>query len=102
MAFDEIPTSHSAFISNSCGIAQTTSYAEASTHPLWLEAMNKENVVLYANKTWELVKLPNGKKPIRNKLVFKAKLKSYRTLERCKARIVAKSFNQKYGVDYEQ
>lgn len=102
MAFDDIPTYHKAFISNSCDINEPSSYAEASTHPLWVEAMNKEIVALHANNTWELVKLPDGKKPIGNKWVFKVKLKSDGTLERCKARLVAKGFNQKYGVDYEE
>lgn len=42
----------------------------------------------------ELVDLPPGKKSIGSKWVYKVKLKSDGSLERCKARLVAKDFNQ--------
>ena len=64
--------------------------------------MQKELDALDQNFTWELVKLPKGKKAIGCKWVFKVKLKSTGALERCKARLVAKGFNQKYGIDYEE
>lgn len=57
---------------------------------------------MHSNHTWDLVDLPPGKKPIGSKWVYKVKLKSNGSLERCKARLVAKWFNQKYGVDYEE
>lgn len=55
-----------------------------------------------ANHTWDLVDLPKGKKAIGSKWVFKVKLKSDGSLERCKARLLAKGFNQRYGIDYEE
>ncbi|KAL8145624.1 hypothetical protein AgCh_003680 [Apium graveolens] len=77
-----------------------SSYKEASSNPLWIEAMNKEIHALQENKTWELVDLPKGKKAIGSKWVYKVKLKADGSLDRCKARLVAKGFNQKYGLDY--
>lgn len=50
MAFDDIPTYHKAFISNSCDIKEPSLYAEASTYPLWVEAMNKEIAALHAKQ----------------------------------------------------
>ncbi|XP_021743894.1 uncharacterized protein LOC110709954 [Chenopodium quinoa] len=69
---------------------------------VWVEAMEKELKALSDNNTWELFDLPKGKKPIGCKWVFKVKLKANGDLERCKSRLVAKGFNQKYGVDYQE
>ncbi|GJW36958.1 retrovirus-related pol polyprotein from transposon TNT 1-94 [Tanacetum coccineum] len=39
----------------------------------WKEAMQEEIKALHKNKTWELVPLPGGRKPIGNKWVYKIK-----------------------------
>lgn len=85
-----------------CSIKEPSTYNEAATQPLWIEAMSKEIQALHANHTWDLVTLPPGKKPIGSKWVYKVKLKSDGSLERCKARLVAKGYNQRYGIDYEE
>lgn len=64
--------------------------------------MEKEITDLLENETWELVDFPNQKKPIGNKWVYKVKLKANGRLDRCKERLVAKGFNQKYGIDNEE
>ena len=46
--------------------------------------------------------LPQGKKPIGNKWVYKIKLRLAGSLKRFKARLVAKVYNQKQGIDYEE
>ena len=55
---------------------------------------------LLENKTWELVPLPSGRKPIGSKWVFKVKHTSDGTVERFKARLVAKGYAQSPGIDY--
>lgn len=55
-----------------------------------------------SNNTWDVVHLPEGKKPIGCKWVFKTKLKVDGSIERFKTRLVVKGFNQKYGIDYEE
>ncbi|GFT70260.1 hypothetical protein NPIL_278001 [Nephila pilipes] len=40
----------------------------------WLEVIEEEMKSLYNNHTWDLVKLPKGKKPIGCKWTFKGKL----------------------------
>lgn len=54
------------------------------------------------NHTWELSELPLGKKPIGCKWVYKIKYKFDGTLDKYKARLVAKSFSQRQGIDYEE
>ena len=44
------------------------------------------------NHTWELVDLPHGAKSIGCKLIFKRKLKQNGSIEKYKARLVAKDF----------
>jgi len=54
------------------------------------------------NRTWELVKLPVGKKPIGLKWVYKLKRNSDGEVVRYKARLVAKGYVQKSGIDFEE
>ena len=62
--------------------------------------MATEIVALEANNTWILTSLPPNKKPISCKWVYKVKYKSDGSVERYKARLVAKRFTQKEGIDY--
>ena len=55
-----------------------------------------------ANKVWELVKLPEGKRTVGCKWVFKHKLDVDGSIERHKARLVAKSYSQQHGLDYDE
>jgi len=64
--------------------------------------MHEEMEALHKNKTWDLVKLPNGKKVVGCKWVFTIKHKADGSLKRYKARLVAKDFTQTYGIDYEE
>lgn len=68
----------------------------------WIDAMNDEYASLMQNGTWELVKLPNNRKVIDNRWVFKLKLKPTGEIERHKARLVIRGFTQQFGVDYEE
>ena len=64
--------------------------------------MVNELKALEANQTWDVVKLPKGKKPISCRWVYKVKYRADGTLERHKARLVAKGFTQKEGIDFHE
>ena len=68
----------------------------------WIDAMNEEMKSMKDNEVWELVPLPEGKKPIGCKWIFKTKRDSKGNVERYKARLVAKGFTQKEGIDYTE
>ena len=64
--------------------------------------MNTKLEALQQNNTWSLVTLPVGHKPIGCKWVYKIKYKFDGTIERYKACLVAKGYNQVEGIDYQQ
>ncbi|KAG8472574.1 hypothetical protein CXB51_034372 [Gossypium anomalum] len=67
----------------------------------WMFAMQEEMESLHKNKTWDLVKLPKGKKTVRCKWVFKKKEGTPRVEEpKYKARLFAKGYSQVPGVDF--
>ena len=58
---------------------------------------------LHKNDTWDLVELPEGKKQIGCKWVYRKKeAMSEKEGERYKARLVAKGYSQRKGVDYDE
>ena len=69
---------------------------------LWMEAMKDEIGSLDENYTYDLVKLPKGKKALRNHWVYKLKQDENAKKLKYKARIVVKGCNQKKGVDIEE
>ncbi|GJZ45421.1 putative RNA-directed DNA polymerase [Tanacetum coccineum] len=57
---------------------------------------------LYENNTFELTKLPKGKRALKNKWVYKLKNAEYTPRPRYKARLVVKGFSQKKGIDFDE
>ena len=62
--------------------------------------MNEEMKSLQKNEIWELVDRPLGKQPVGCQWVYTVKHKEDGTIERFKARLVAKEYTQTYGIDY--
>ena len=100
ISYSNLAPSYHYFVLNASSIQEPTTYHEASQDPKWCEAMQAELAALEANNTWSIQPLSPGKVPIRSKWVFKVKLRSDDSLERYKARLVAKWYNQQEGFDY--
>ena len=66
----------------------------------WELAMKDEMDSLLRNLTWELTKLPVGKKALHNKWVYRIK-NEHDGSKRYKAKLVVKGF-QKEGIDYTE
>jgi Reverse transcriptase (RNA-dependent DNA polymerase)/gag-polypeptide of LTR copia-type len=66
----------------------------------WLDAIQEEILSLTANGTWTEEIQPDGANLVSTKWVFTVKTYPDGTLERFKARLVARGFSQVYGEDY--
>ncbi|GMF63074.1 unnamed protein product [Phytophthora fragariaefolia] len=64
--------------------------------------MDDEIKSLLENGTFEVVPLPPGRSAVKSKWVFKKKTLADGSLDKYKARIVAKGYSQKYGEDYTE
>ena len=63
--------------------------------------MDKELVALEANGTWVLTTLPPNKRALSSKWVYKVKYRPYGSIERYKARLVIRGFQQIKDKDYK-
>ncbi|KAK1615987.1 hypothetical protein QYE76_021504 [Lolium multiflorum] len=80
-------------------------YEEAMMSPdsnKWQEAMKSEMGSMYDNKVCTLVDLPDSRKAVENKWIFKRKTDADGNVTVYKARLVAKGFRQIQGVDYDE
>jgi len=66
----------------------------------WMDAMEDEMQSLRENNTFELVKLPKGKRALKNRWVYRIKQDECTSQRRYKARLVVKGFKQREGVDF--
>ncbi|CAI7870466.1 unnamed protein product [Closterium sp. NIES-53] len=74
---------------------------ESSDAEEWKKAMESELKSIEENDTWELVELPEGRKAITSKWLFKIKSDADGKIERYKSRLVA-LYQQKEKVDYKE
>jgi hypothetical protein len=74
------------------GGEEPATFAEAKQDGAWRSAMLKEMMAIERNKTWRLVKLPQGHRPIGLKWVYKLKKDVDGNVIKHKARLVAKGY----------
>jgi len=79
---------------------EPTCYSQASRFAEWRNAMSNEFSALMHNATWTLVPPSPCKNLVGCKWVFKIKRKSDGTIDRYKARLIAKGFHQQPGIDF--
>lgn len=69
--------------------------------PKWRNAMSEDLAALMRHGTWELVPTFTHYKPVGCKWVFGVKRKADGSIDRFKARLIAKGYNQRPGLDYK-
>ncbi|XP_073223330.1 uncharacterized protein [Cicer arietinum] len=100
LTYSKLSSSFYHFISSISVVREPTSFKQVVTDNNWTHAMQSELTTLDQNNTWTLTELLQGKKPIGCRRVYKVKYNVDGSIERYKAHLVAKGFNQIEGVDY--
>nr|XP_016479471.1 PREDICTED: uncharacterized protein LOC107800758 [Nicotiana tabacum] len=99
LSYDHISPTYQSFLNVFSVLTEPQSFKEAAHDPRWIQAMDQEIRALEENHTWEVVDLPEGKKPIGSKWMFRIKYKSYGEIDKFKARLVDKGYTQQEGLD---
>ncbi|KAL2232808.1 UNVERIFIED_CONTAM: Retrovirus-related Pol polyprotein from transposon RE1 [Sesamum indicum] len=91
ISLSQTASAYMSFVASLSVLQELRSFTEAVVHQEWRDAMQSELDALERNHTWELTTLPEGKKTIGCKWVYKIKLRADGSVDRYKARLVAKA-----------
>ncbi|GJS77805.1 putative ribonuclease H-like domain-containing protein [Tanacetum coccineum] len=75
---------------------------QALKDPSWIESMQEELLQFKLQQVWTLVDLPNGKRAIGTKWVYRNKKDERGIVIKNKARLVAQGYTQEEGIDYDE
>ncbi|GKE81971.1 putative ribonuclease H-like domain-containing protein, partial [Tanacetum coccineum] len=75
---------------------------QAMFNPSWIEATQEELLQFKLQQVWTLVDLPNGKRAIGTKWIYRNKKDERGIVIRNKARLVAQGHTQEEGMDYDE
>ncbi|KAH9671963.1 protein kinase domain-containing protein [Citrus sinensis] len=100
ISYHRFSPAHKSFLSDITSTTEPSFFHEAVKLPECRKAMEDEITALEKNNTWTLTHLPDGKKAIGSRWVYKIKYQSDGTIEHYKARLVAKGYTQTEGIDY--
>jgi len=100
LSYDKLSSSYKPFVMSISSHVEPNTYSEAVKYDCWRKAIQCEISALESNQTWETVLLPKNKTAIGCKWVFKIKYNADGTIERYKARLMAKGYTQTEGIDY--
>ena len=64
--------------------------------------MTEEYDSILKNDVWDIVPRPEGKSIVTSKWIYKVKHAADGSVEKYKARFVARGFSQKEGIDYDE
>jgi hypothetical protein len=81
---------------------EPTFFEESIQMKEWADAMTEEYQSIINNDVWEIVPRPKSKDVVSSKWQFKIKHATDGSIEKYKARFIARGFSQKEGIDYEE
>jgi hypothetical protein len=82
--------------------SEPMTFAQAFDQQVWREAMLEEYDSIMRNDVWEVVSRPVGKSVVTSRWLYKTKYVADGSIEKHKARFVARGFSQIEGVDYDE
>ncbi|CAN1141771.1 Retrovirus-related Pol polyprotein from transposon TNT 1-94 [Linum perenne] len=102
VSYAKLSSHYKTFVSRLTNQFVPRNIMEALKDANWSSAVDEEMRALQDNNTWSIVSLPEGKKSVGCKWVFTVKCNTDGSIERYKARLVARGFTQTYGLDYTE
>jgi hypothetical protein len=82
--------------------SEPSTFEEATSRQVWRDAMMEEYNSIMKNDVWEVVPRPEWKSVVTSKWLYKLKHAADGSIEKYKARFVARGFSQVEGVDYDE
>ena len=83
-------------------VTEPSSFEEAVVEPAWVDAMVEEYDSIVRISAWDIVPRPEGKSVVGSRWIYKVKQAADGSVEKYKARFVARGFSQIEGIDYEE
>jgi hypothetical protein len=102
LSYDNLSSLYKHFYFSISSQLEPKFYHQAVKNPLWCEAIKAKISALEENNTWVVTDLLPNKHSIGCKWVYKVKHKSDGSVERYKARLVAKVYTQSEGLDFHE
>ncbi|RVW93337.1 Retrovirus-related Pol polyprotein from transposon RE1 [Vitis vinifera] len=102
VTYEGLSPSYRAFATSLDDTQVPNTIQEALKISEWKKEVQDEIDALEKNGTWTITDLPVGKRPVGCKWIFTIKYKADGSVERFKARLVARGFTQSYGIDYQE
>jgi hypothetical protein len=98
------PKPFSSYMALMCDLLEKepTCFEEAIQKKEWADAMIEEYQSIIKNDVWEIVPRPKSKDVLSFKWLYKIKHVADGSIEKYKARFVARGFSRKEGIDYEE
>ena len=81
---------------------EPSSFQEAVQHQVWVDATVEEYSSIMMNDVWEVVPRPEDRSVVGSRWIYKIKYVADGSIEKYKARFVAKGYTEKKGIDYEE
>jgi hypothetical protein len=85
-----------------CVETEPSSFEEAVQQPVWVDAMVEEYDSIIRNSVWDVVPRPQDKSVVSSRWLYKVKQAADGSVEKHKARFVARGFSQVEGIDYDE
>jgi hypothetical protein len=82
--------------------SKPSTFEEVAKQQVWKDAMMEEYQSIMKNDVWEVVLRPEGKSVVTSKWIYKIKHVADGSIEKYKARFVARGFSQKEGEYYDE
>eukprot|EP00253_Pinus_taeda_P021323 PITA_21323 len=81
---------------------EPSSFEEVVQQIVWVYAMVEEYDSIIIRNAWEVVPRPEDKSVVSSRWIYKVKQATYGSVEKHKARFMARGFSQVEGIDYKE